>query len=93
MVKDPNESLRTFVNRFGGEALSIPNINMENAVEAFKMGLKTDSPFYKDLIMTPCRRTDEVRSTALRFIRLEEEKKIQKRSKPPSSYDHPNRKG
>ena len=80
------------MNRFGKETLSIPNIDMATAVEAFKMGLKKDSPFYENLIMTPCNRMDEVRSRALRFIRLEEDNEIQKRSNPPSSYDHPNRK-
>ena len=80
------------MNRFGREALSIPNIYMAIAVEAFKMCLKKDSPFYEDLVMTPCRRLDEVRSRALRFIRLEEDKEIQKRSNPPISYDYPNRK-
>ncbi|XP_023733891.1 uncharacterized protein LOC111881731 [Lactuca sativa] len=65
---------------------------MATAAEAFKMGLKKDSPFYEDLVMTQCKRMDEVRSRALRFIRLEEEKEIQKRSNPPSSYDHLNRK-
>ena len=42
--------------------------------------------------MTPCKRLDEVRSRALRFIRLEEDKEIQRKSSTPTSYDHPNRK-
>jgi hypothetical protein len=41
------------------------------------MGLSKDSPFYEDLVMNPCRKLDEVRNRALRFIRLEEDKKIQ----------------
>ena len=40
-------------NKFGREALSIPNIDMVTAVEAFKMGLRKDSPLYEDLVMTP----------------------------------------
>ena len=55
------QNLRDFVNRFGKEALSIPNISMATAVEAFKMGLRKDSPFYEDLVMTPCKRLDDVR--------------------------------
>ena len=35
---------------------------------------------------------DEVRSRALRFIRLEEDKEIQKRGSPLNSYDKRNRK-
>ena len=80
------------MNSFGSEALSIPNIDMAIAVESFKMASKKDSPFYEDLVMTPCRRIDEVRSRELRFIRLEEDKEIQKMSNLPSFYDHPNRK-
>ena len=56
------------------------------------MGLRKDSLFYEDLVMTPCKRVDEVRSRALRFIRLEEDKEIQRKSSAPTSYDHPNRK-
>ena len=73
-----------FVNMFGREALSIPNIDMETTVEAFKMGLKVHSPFYEDLVRTPCKRMDEVQSRALRFIKLEEDMEILKRSNPPS---------
>ncbi|XP_023735311.1 uncharacterized protein LOC111883158 [Lactuca sativa] len=61
VVQDPKERLRDFVNRFGREALSIPNINMVTVVEAFKMGLRKDSPFYEDLVMTPGNRLDRVR--------------------------------
>ncbi|XP_076953929.1 uncharacterized protein LOC143628158 [Bidens hawaiensis] len=48
---------------------------MAAAVEALKMGLKKDSPLYDDLVMTPCRNLDEVRNRALRYIRLEDDKK------------------
>ena len=55
------------------------------------MGLKKDSPFYEDLLITPCKCMDEVGSRALWFIRLEEDKEIQKRAITPSSYENPNR--
>ncbi|KAL7586986.1 hypothetical protein Lser_V15G37217 [Lactuca serriola] len=92
VVQYPKEKLMDFVNRFGREALSIPKINMATAVEAFKMGLRKDSPFYEDLVMTPCKRLDEVRCRALRFIRFEEDREIQKRSNPSDQYENPNRK-
>ena len=92
MVRDPKEKLRNFVNRFGREALSIPNIDMATTVEAFKMGLRKDSPFYEDLVMTPCKRLDEVRCRALKLIRLEEDREIHKRSNPSDQYESPNRK-
>ena len=53
VVQDPNKSPRDFVKRFDKEALSIPNVSMETTIEGFKIGLKKDSPFYEDLVMTP----------------------------------------
>ena len=76
MVQDPKESLRDFMNRFGSEALSIPNSDVATVMEAFKMVLKKDSLFYKDIVMTPWKRMDKVRSRALRFIRIEKGKEI-----------------
>jgi hypothetical protein len=43
------------------------------------MGLLKDSQFYDDLVMNPCRTLEEVRTRAMRFIRLEDDKRIQKR--------------
>ncbi|KAJ0734063.1 putative retrotransposon gag domain, aspartic peptidase domain superfamily [Helianthus annuus] len=74
-----NESLRDYITKFSKESLDIPNLDMATAVEAFKMGLLKDSLFYNDLVMTPCRNLDEVRTRALRFIRLEDDKRIQER--------------
>ena len=64
---------------------------MAAAVEAIKMGLNRDSLFYDDLVMNPCRNLDEVRSRALRFIRLEDDKKIHKRLEIPK-YEPSDRK-
>jgi hypothetical protein len=86
VVQNQNESLRDFVNRFSKEALDIPSLDMPTAVEAFKRGLYGDTLFYSDLVMNPCRNLDEVRTKALRFISLEEDKKIQQRIEG-SSYD------
>ncbi|KAF5785843.1 putative retrotransposon gag domain-containing protein [Helianthus annuus] len=74
-----NESLRDYITKFSKESLDIPNLDIAPAVEAFKMGLLRDSLFYDDLVMTPCRNLDEVRTRALRFIRLEDDKRIQER--------------
>ena len=65
---------------------------MATTVEAFKIGLMKDSLFYKDIVITPCRRMNEVASRALRFIRLEEDKEIKKRINPLKFYDNPDRK-
>ncbi|XP_076930094.1 uncharacterized protein LOC143594736 [Bidens hawaiensis] len=48
------EYLRDYVGKFGREALDIPNIDMARAAQAFKMGLKSGSPFYEDLVMNRC---------------------------------------
>ena len=68
MTQPQGESLREFITRFGKEALDIPNLDVTTAVQAFKMGLQKDSPFYQELVMNPCRNLDEVRNRALRFI-------------------------
>ncbi|KAL7594220.1 hypothetical protein Lser_V15G28361 [Lactuca serriola] len=65
---------------------------MATAIEAFKMELRKDSPFYEDLVMTLCKRLDEFRCRALTFIRLKEDKEIQKRTNHSSQYENPNRK-
>ncbi|KAJ0681775.1 putative retrotransposon gag domain-containing protein [Helianthus annuus] len=79
VTQSHNESLRDYITKFSKESLDIPNLYMATAVEAFKMGLLKDSLFYDDLVMTPCRNLDEVRTRALRFIRLEDDKRIQER--------------
>ncbi|KAJ0861980.1 putative retrotransposon gag domain-containing protein [Helianthus annuus] len=82
-----NESLRDYITKFSKESLDIPNLDMATAVEAFKMGLLKDSLFYDDLVMTPCRNLDEVRTRALRFIRLEDDKRIQERQAGSSKQE------
>jgi len=70
VTQPQGESLREFITRFGKEALDIPNLDVTIAVQAFKMGLQKDSPFYQELVMNPCKNLDEVRNSVLRFIRL-----------------------
>ncbi|KAJ0867449.1 putative retrotransposon gag domain-containing protein [Helianthus annuus] len=76
VTQGQNESLRDYITKFSRESLEIPNLDITTAVEAFKMGLLKDSQFYDDLLMTLCRNLDEVRDRALRFIRLEDDKRI-----------------
>ncbi|KAF5764494.1 putative retrotransposon gag domain, aspartic peptidase domain superfamily [Helianthus annuus] len=82
-----NESLRDYITKFSKESLDIPNLDMATAVEAFKMGLLKDSLFYDDLVMTPCRNLDEVRTRALRLIQLEDDKRIQERQAGSSKQE------
>lgn len=60
------------------EALNILNIDLATTVDAFKIGLKKDYLLYKDLVMTPCKMMDEVISRVLRFIRLAEDRNLEK---------------
>jgi hypothetical protein len=87
VTQNPRESFKDYVSRFGWDSLDIPNLDVATAVQAFKMGLRKDSPFYEDLMMNHYRKLDEVKNRAMRFIRLEEDKKIQQRIETPSSYD------
>ncbi|XP_076938867.1 uncharacterized protein LOC143607223 [Bidens hawaiensis] len=59
VIQNNVESLRDYIIRFRREALGISNLDMATTVEALKMGLKNDTPFYDDLVMTPCRNLDE----------------------------------
>ncbi|KAK1423949.1 hypothetical protein QVD17_19260 [Tagetes erecta] len=83
---------KDYVCKFGMEVLEIANLDMVTAVQAFKMGLKKDSPFHDDLVMTPCRNLGEVRTRALRFIRLEDNKKIQDRIGSTIKQEHQDKK-
>ena len=49
VIQDRKESVKDYVNRFGMEALSIPNIDMATVIEAFKTGFKKDPPFMKTM--------------------------------------------
>lgn len=73
------EYLIYYHRMFGREALNIHRLEVVTVVEAFKMGLEIESPFYEDLVMTTCMKLNEVRNMALRFIRLEEDKLMQKK--------------
>ncbi|XP_076940655.1 uncharacterized protein LOC143609919 [Bidens hawaiensis] len=86
-----DELLRDFVSKFSKETLAIPNLDVSTIVQAFKMGLKKDTPFYDDLVMNHYRNMDEARNKALRFIRLEEDRMIQQRLDGSNNYNQPNR--
>ncbi|KAK1431738.1 hypothetical protein QVD17_08334 [Tagetes erecta] len=92
LTKSNSESLKDYVSKFGMEVLEIPNLDMATTVQAFKMGLKKDSPFYNNLVMTPCKNLVEVRTRALRFIRLEDDKKIQDRIGSIIKQEHQDKK-
>ncbi|XP_076954024.1 uncharacterized protein LOC143628275 [Bidens hawaiensis] len=87
VVQPRGKPLRQFLTRFGREALEIPNLDVPIAIEAFKMGLRKDSSFYQDLVMTPCRNFEEVRNRALRFIRLEEDQRIKDQLNTPAKNE------
>lgn len=65
--------------KFGREALNILHLEVVTVVEAYKTGLEIESQFYEDLVITTCMKVNEVRNMALRFIRLEEDKLMQKK--------------
>lgn len=74
------------------ETLSILDIDMATAIDAFRMELKKDYPFYGDLVMNPCKRINDFISRTLKFIRLEEDREIQNRVITSNSFDNPNKK-
>ena len=74
---------------FGKEALKIPHLKVATIVDAFKIALKNNPLFYEDLVMTPCKKLDEVSNKALRFTMIEKYKRMQKKTTPLNTYGNP----
>ena len=88
ITQGSNESLGSYLDRFCKKSFCVLDFECPTAVQAFHMGLRSDSPFHEDLILNPCKSLLEVRIRASRFV--EEEDRM--RFKALSIYDRPNRK-
>ncbi|KAK9750159.1 hypothetical protein RND81_02G177700 [Saponaria officinalis] len=89
ITQKPDESLRTYLNRFNKENVFIPRCDVGTSVEAFRQGLLGDSELYVDLTKYPCHTFEDVQAKALAHIRLEEDKSYKLGS---LDYERPNRK-
>ncbi|XP_074296985.1 uncharacterized protein LOC141627652 [Silene latifolia] len=90
---DPNETLRTFLNRFNKEKVSIPRCDVGTAVEAFRQGVLPHSDLYGELTKYPCHTFEDVQAKTLAYIRLEEDKSYKLGgSCNLKDYDKPNSK-
>ncbi|XP_074300317.1 uncharacterized protein LOC141631559 [Silene latifolia] len=67
------ESTRDYLNKFNKEKVAIPRCDIATAIQAFHRGLHQDSDLFKDLTKHPCTTFDEVQSTAIAVMRLEED--------------------
>nr|XP_043631615.1 uncharacterized protein LOC122603068 [Erigeron canadensis] len=88
ITQGPNKSLASYLNRFCQKCFPILDLEITLAVQAFHMGLRSDSPLYDDLSENPCRSLLEARIRGSRYADEEDRMRI----KLQSAYDCPNRK-
>ena len=74
VVQLQGETTRSYLDRFNKEMISIPNLDIFTAMEAFRRGLFPRSRLYYELTRYPCVSFEEVRTRAMAQIRVEEDK-------------------
>ena len=73
IVQRYREPLRDYLTRFNKEKVTIMNCDIPTAIEAFRRGLKRDSPLYDELTKYPCKMMEDVQAKAMAHVRLEED--------------------
>ena len=73
IVQRYREPLRDYLTRFNKEKVTIMNCDIPTAIEAFRRGLKRDSPMYDELTKYPCKTMEDVQAKAMAHVRLEED--------------------
>ena len=58
--------------------ISIPQLNLKVAMEAFRLGLGMDDPLYRELTMCPRQDFEAVQAKTMAFIRLEEDREARR---------------
>ncbi|XP_015889412.3 uncharacterized protein LOC107424188 [Ziziphus jujuba] len=74
-----NESLKACTQRFNKEKVSILDCNESIAIEAFRKGLLRENHLYESLTKRLPEMMLEVMSQAVKYINLEEDRKMEKR--------------
>ena len=70
VVQQPGETVRTFLDRFNQEIISVQNLDISTAIEAFRRGLRSRSRLYYELTRYPCSTFEEVRTRAMAEVRV-----------------------
>ncbi|XP_010696072.2 uncharacterized protein LOC104908640 [Beta vulgaris subsp. vulgaris] len=73
ITQKANEAVRQYLNRFNKEMISVKNLDVPTAIEAFRRGLTYKSRLYYELTRYPCSTFEEVRVKAMAEIRVEED--------------------
>ena len=71
ILQENGESLRTFLDRFSKVAMSIQNLNADDAMHHMLTALRLGS-FADNLCMQPTTNLDELRKRAAKYMKLEE---------------------
>ncbi|XP_048498002.2 uncharacterized protein LOC125496550 [Beta vulgaris subsp. vulgaris] len=85
ITQKANEAVRQYLDRFNKEMISVKNLDVPTAIEAFRRGLTYKSRLYYELTRYPCGTFEEVRARAMAEIRVEEDEASRYVSEP--SYD------
>ncbi|XP_057250019.1 uncharacterized protein LOC130591117 [Beta vulgaris subsp. vulgaris] len=85
ITQKANEAMRQYLDRFNKEMISVKNLDVPTAIEAFRRGLTYKSRLYYELTRYPCSTFEEVRARAMAEIRFEEDEESRYGSEP--SYD------
>ncbi|XP_057250007.1 uncharacterized protein LOC109136477 [Beta vulgaris subsp. vulgaris] len=85
ITQKANEVVRQYLDRFNKEMISVKNLDVPTAIEAFGRGLTYKSRLYYELTRYPCGTFEEVRARAMAEIRVEEDEASRYVSEP--SYD------
>ncbi|XP_057246970.1 uncharacterized protein LOC130589618 [Beta vulgaris subsp. vulgaris] len=73
ITQKANEAVRQYLDRFNKEMISVKNLDVPTAIEAFRRGLTYKSRLYYELTRYPCGTFEEVRARAMAEIRVEED--------------------
>ncbi|XP_010678171.1 uncharacterized protein LOC104893736 [Beta vulgaris subsp. vulgaris] len=85
IIQKPSEAVRQYLDRFNKEMISVKNLDIPTAIEAFRRGLTYKSKLYYELTRYPCSTLEEVSARAMVEIRVEEDEVSRYGSEP--SYD------
>ncbi|XP_048493794.1 uncharacterized protein LOC125494206 [Beta vulgaris subsp. vulgaris] len=85
ITQKANGAVRQYLDRFNKEMISVKNLDVPTAIEAFRRGLTYKSRLYYELTRYPCSTFEEVRARAMAEIRVEEHEVSRYGSEP--SYD------
>ncbi|MED6204171.1 hypothetical protein PIB30_006587 [Stylosanthes scabra] len=72
VVQKPEETLRSYLDRFSAECTRIEGLQCQDALMALVKGLREDTPFLKSLIKRPPKTMEEIQDRSHEYLQQEE---------------------